>query len=227
MNRKQAEEIFRGRKTIFDNVESLLDKVRKSSNYDLADQGQLDLFGAGLVVEKATLEAYSGPIDVMDWVRLEMDLIGIPVLYNPLEELDMYMDLFCTHSVHDLFNLDKDDSKIVVIDWITDITYHKSTKSGKPYARIYTNLYGVNNFWYLWGKSYKELIPRTYINETYMFQLNFTMPTPEFSRECINITHLKNIKDVDVESEYKRAYNASMEVKMDKDWIKTNNIEWI
>jgi hypothetical protein len=223
MNRSEAEEIFRGRKTIFDNVESLLDKVRKSSNYDLADQGQLDLFGAGLEVEKATLKAYSGLIDVMEWVRHEMYSLGVPVTYTPLDELDMHKDLFCTHGVSDLFNFDKDMPNVVVADWITDITYHKSKKSGKPYAKIFTSLYGVDNYWYLWGRDYKELIPRVYVNEAYLFQISYRIGTPEFSRESINITYLNNVKDIDLEKEYKRAYNASKEVKMeDKPWMIKN-----
>lgn len=228
MNKKEAEEVFRWRRTLVDNIEEIILATKKSSKYDLSSQGQMDLFGAGLEVEKKKdLKEYSGYINIMDHVRDEMGLIGVPYTYNPLDGLDMYSNLYCTHDVTDILEFNENKSGVIVMDWITEITHHRSKEKGNPYVRIYTSLYGADKYWFLWGKDYERLISKVFINEVYLFELNYRIPTIEYSKESINITHLNNVKDVDINSEYERVYDASKEIKIDKKWIEANKPEWL
>ena len=229
MDRSKIESIFRWRKTLVDNFDKIKSAKASSKKADLSSQGQLSMFDAGLedVKEMPKLEEYSGAIHIMDWVRSEMSIVGTPYTYNSLDDLSMYKDLYCTNEVVDLFELTEDKSKIVVMDWITEITHHKSKDKGSPYVKIYTSLYGADNYWFLWGKDYQSLIAKVYINEIYLFELNYRIPTKNYSKESINITHLNNIKDIDVNGEYERVYNLCKVNNINKKWIETNKPEWL
>ena len=99
----------------------------------------------------------------------------------------------------DLLQMTEDESGIIILDWILDLTRHKSKKSGNSYYKIYTSLLGGSNYMHLWGNDYKRLAHSVFVNEIYLFEVKFIAPTPEFSRESIAITHLKNVKDISYE----------------------------
>jgi len=86
------------KKTLVQNFDSIIKASKSSKKADLSSQGQLDLFSMGLedVKSNPKLIEYDGYIDLMDMVSMEEDLLGIPVTYNPLDDLQILIELYCT-----------------------------------------------------------------------------------------------------------------------------------
>jgi len=229
MNKQQIEETFRWRKTLIKNYDKIIGAYKSSAKINESNKGQFSLFSIGMEDCKVTpkLEEHEGYIDIMQSVNEEAELIGVPIFYNPLDDCDMYKHLFATHEVYDLLDFDKDKSKIIVLDRIVKITSHKSKKSGSSYAKIYTSMLGVDEYWFLFGRAYSDLISKAYVNEIYLFELNYRIPTANYSKSSVNISYLKNIKDVDINSEYNRLVNLPTEGPINREWIEKNHPEWI
>ena len=115
----------------------------------------------------------------------------------------MYEELYCTHSVTDLLEVTEATKRMIVMDKIVDIEY-RTSEYGNRYCKLYLSKLGSENYVYMWGKTYKDYIPMTFKKSTYLFDIEYEPATPEFSRNCLIVNNLKNIKDVSIEDEYHR-----------------------
>jgi len=68
MTKAEVEDIYRWRKTLVQNFDSIIKASKSSKKADLSNQGQLDLFSMGMedVKEDPKLIEYDGFIDLMD-----------------------------------------------------------------------------------------------------------------------------------------------------------------
>lgn len=205
MDKSEVERIFRWRKSLVNNFDKITGAIKSAAKADLSSEGQLDIFSMGMEddIERPKIEMYDGPINLMEGLHLEVELLGLPVTYNPLDDLWMYEELYCTHKVVDLFEMNKNRTKIIVMDRITDIKTQPS-KRGNLYSKIFLSNLGLNNYCFLFGDDLKNYISRIFIDQIYLIELEYKLPSPEFSKESIIIHHIKNIKDVDIEAEYER-----------------------
>lgn len=228
MDKKQIEKVFRWRKTLVNNFEKISGATKKSKKADLSGQGQLDLFSMGMDDCKSTptLDEYTGYINLMELVDLETDLLGVPVTFEPLAQYWMFKELYCTHEVIDLLELTDDELGIIIMDRIT-LVDKRISQRGNDYCKIHLSQLGSENYCYLWGESYRKYIPQIFLNEIYLFQLQHKKGTKEFSQDSLIITHVKNIKDVDIDFEYNRLIN-SLEIidELDEDWMIKNRKIW-
>lgn len=229
MNRTQVVKIFKFRKSILNNIDNILSKIKSSNNNDLSSQGQLDLFSQGLKVEKEEeVPEYDGKINIMEFVDYEKELLGLPVTYNPLNDLEIFNEIYCNYKPEQLLNFDTNNDNITILDRIVDIEYQVSNNSGNRYAKIYISELSKNLFFYLNGERYKKFIAQLYINEFYLIKLNYSEPTKKFPRDSFSITKIKNIKDVNIESKIKELKEKRSKVQvMDRNWIETNKPEWL
>lgn len=223
MNKKEAEAIFRWRQTLLDNFDSIKLAVKKSRKANALTGDQLDLFGAGLEVAKEfpKLIPYEGYISLIASVNKEVELLGVPVLYNPIDDYDMYKELYCTHNVVDLFDLTEDEEGIVVLDRVTEIDYRVS-KRGNDYCKLFLSNLGQEYYVYLFGKFYRDYIQHIFKDEIYLFKLKYSTPTKDYNRDSISCEHLKNIKDVDIDTEYDRLLTISKPTEMNEPWMIKN-----
>ena len=100
MNRLEAEDVFRRRQTIVDNLDKLINSSKKSKKAESKSSfGQMSLFDIGLddCKEPPKMIECEGNIRLMDYVNLETEILGVPITYNPLDELWMYKELYCTN----------------------------------------------------------------------------------------------------------------------------------
>jgi DNA polymerase III alpha subunit len=220
VNKQQIEATFRWRQTLVDNIEKIMGATKKSKKLDLSKTGQLDLFSMGLEDCKSNpkLNEYTGNIDLMEWVNIETDLLGVPITYEPLEDKWMYKELYCTHEVTDLFELTDDTKDIIVLDRITNIE-RRVSQSGNNYVKIHLSQLGTENYCYLWGRYYKEYIPKVFNQETYIFLIEYKKATPEFSKDSLIINGLKNIKDIEINEEYDRLIKSmNIDDELNESW---------
>lgn len=209
MNKQQAELIYRNRRTILDNIDNVLnyqkkiDKLRdKSAKKNI---GQLSLFDVEEVeiIKKPELIESNSFINIEECVDRETELLGIPISYNSLDDLWIYEELYCTHLVTDLLEVTEATKRMIVMDKIVDIEY-RTSDAGNRYCKLYLSKLGSENYCYMWGKTYRDYIPMTFKKQIYLFDIEYKPATKEFSRNCLIVNHLKNIKDVDIDEEYNR-----------------------
>lgn len=227
MTKAEVENIYRWRKTLVQNFDNIIKASKSSKKADLSSQGQLDLFSMGMedVKTNPKLIEYDGVIDLMELVNVETELLGIPVLYDPLEEYSFYVDIYCTHTISEILELTDKTENIIIIDRLSRIE-HKISAKGNKYCKLFFLQFG-ETYIYLWGNLYKDKISMMYVNEIYMIQLNFNTPTKEFDRYSHVCTHIKNVKDVDIDSEYKRLIKSLVITdELNENWmIKNMNYE--
>lgn len=224
MNKQQIESIFRYRQTIIDNIDKIIGATKKSQKADLSAQGQLDLFSMGLEDCKSNpkLKLYDGHINLIEYVNKESELLGVPVLYDPIEDVSfMYYELYCTHNVYDILELTEQTENIVIIDRLVKIE-HRTSKNGNNYCKLYFSQLG-ETYLYLWGQNYRNFVSSLFVNEIFIIRLTFNIPTKEFDRYNYVCTGIKNIKYVEIEEEYNRLIN-SLEIidELDEEWMLVN-----
>lgn len=204
MTRSEAIITFRWRQTVIDNLDSIIGAVKSSQKADLSSQGQLDLFGAGLEVErKVGLIPHKFDINVDAFVNAEIELIGLPVTYNPLDEYEMHQELFCTHDSTELLGLNAKTQNIIYLDRVVDIE-HCYSKKGNRYGRLKLFNLGDNMDVFLFGSDYHEYVREVFKDQIYMFKLEFNVPTPKFDGYSTVCKYLKKADEVDLVGEYER-----------------------
>ena len=224
MDKKQAIDVLKYRLTLLKNYDKIINSLKSSRKADLSGQGQLDMFSVGLEdpKENTKLVEYDGNVAHMDIVDIEKDLLGLTISYNPLDELIMYEDLYCTHKVTDLFSMNKTKHNIVIMDYIVNIDYKKSKKNNF-YAQIQISNFNDKYFMYLFGDTFKENIHKLFIGESFLIQLSYQEPTPKFDRDSYVINSIKNIKDVEIDEEYNRIINnLKITSELKEDWMIKN-----
>lgn len=225
MSKENLENIIRWRNTLASDEtwDLLTGAIKSSRKANSVGEGQLDLFGAGLEVKKEypKIEIQQGHVNLMEIVEKETELLGVPVLYNPIDDYDMYRDLFCTHSVTDLLEMTEPTHNIVILDRVTQIDYRVSQR-GNNYCKFYISSLPGDTYIYLWGAAYRGLIPKLFRNGIYLFQLEYKVATPEFSKDSIVCHLLKHVDDVDIEAEYDRLIKNSTVSSLDEPWMLKN-----
>jgi len=224
-SKKEAIEIFRRRQSLVNSLDKII-AVNKSSQKHSYNDGQLTLFDMGMdkAVTYPTIDLYEYDVDIMYWVNKETELLGIPITYDPLWEYDICNEIFCTHQVTDLLELTENTENIVVMDRITGIEYRIS-KKGNNYCKLHLSKLGNNNYIYLTGNAYLTHISQVFTNSIYLFQLNYKLPTKDYSKESISVTYMKNILYVDIDKEYDRLID-SLEIvdELNEEWqLKNRN----
>jgi len=219
MNKTDAIEVYRWRQTLVDNYEAINKSIKSSNKADLSHQGQLSMFDIGLDDPKAEikLKTHEGSINVMDYVNKETELLGIPVLYDPLQEYEFYFDIYCTHTPSEILELTEKTEKIVIIDRLSRIENRTSAK-GNKYCKLFFSQMG-ETYIYLWGNLFKDKVNMLFINSILMVELTFNTPTKEFDRYSYVCTYIKNIKDVDIDEEYNRLINSCDVEELDEKWM--------
>lgn len=220
MDKRKIEKIFRWRKTLINNWDKITGAIKSSKKADLSSQGQLDLFSVGLedVSTPLKLNKDNGHIDIMENVKNEIEVLGVPVLFNPIDDYVIHKELFCTHEVHDLLRFTEAYKGIIVLDRITSILYKSSQKSGNKYCKLFISELGEENYLYLWGKNFSKYIPQIFIDNIYLIEVEYITPTPKFDMTAIAVTHIKNVKDVDVKSEIERLIFNSKTTEINEKW---------
>lgn len=216
---QNAESIFRHRQTILDNLDKILSSAKGSKKSQSKNVGQLSLFG-DIEVEKPKLVEYDGHISLMKWVNAETELLGVPITYEPLDEYGQLKELLCTHTASDLLEMVEDTDGIVIMDRVTLID-KRTSKNGNPYAKLYLSQFGSEKYCYLTGDNYKKYISLIYLNEIYLFLMKYRKPTKDFSIDSINIVHVKNVKDIDIDTEIANSRIVSEE-KLNEPWMIKN-----
>lgn len=222
LNKQKIVDLFKWRKTLVQSYEIIKNAVKSSEKADLSDQGQLDLFSAGLEVEKTLpkLIEYEGGVDLMEMVDLETEYMGLPITYEPLNGLDMYVDIYCTHSVYEVLELTDKTENIIILDRVVIIEY-KISQKGNKYCKLFLSQMG-ETYIYLWGQQFRDLISRIFTNEIYLLSITFNIPTKDFDRYSYVCNYIQNIKDVEIEEEYNRIYNNCKVEELDKHWMIKN-----
>ena len=226
----QAIQSFQNRQAIVNSLDNLIRYGQAFQKNKNKVTTQLSLFDIGLEdkTEKPKIELKDN-IDLIEWYKLESQLLGVPITYDPLKELWMYEELYCTHKPDDVLKMTEYQKDIVIMDIINEIEHRKS-KSGNDYVKIYTQNLG-ETYLYLTGKAYQNLIFNVFKNQIYLFDLTYNPPTKDYSKDSININYLKNINDIDIDNEYnalmKRIIPNIDEYKQlfSNMWIKSNNDE--
>lgn len=224
MKKHEAIELFRSRKTVVDNSEKIMNTVKSSQKADLSSTGQMSLFDAGMkdVIGRPKLVEHSDPIDIMQCVREEIDLLGMCLTYDPLEEYEIIDALYCTHTTADLLSVTENTKGMIVMDWIYDIDYRISKKSGTPYCKLHLASLGADHYLYLWGKNFQKLIKTVFKNNVYLLEVEYMEPTPEFSKSSLVCSYLKNVKSVDPTAKYKQIIAEMDHSELDEPWMLKN-----
>lgn len=224
MTSNEAKEILRYRITLLRNSERIFKAAKKSEKANEDIDGQLSMFNVGLEKEAPNieLEAYKGNVHEIDLVIMEKEVIGLPITFNPLDENQIYKDLYCTHEMNNLRTMLKTKEGIVVMDYITKIN-HRTSQRGNHYAQIITSELEEGNFFYLFGDMYKDNIRDLFINQIYLIELTYNQPSLTFDRDSFIIDRIKNVKDVQIDKEAKRLINnLKIESELNEPWMLCN-----
>ena len=207
MNKQEAKEIYYNRQSLVDSLDSIIEYGKAFQKNKNKQTAQLTLFDMGMEdkIEVPKIESKNTSVNLIEWYKLESQLLGIPITYDPLKELWMYEELYCTHTSEEVLKMNEHKKDIVIMDIITEIEY-KISKNGNNYAKIYTQNLG-ETYLYLTGKAYQHLIFNVFKDQIYLFDLTYNPSAPSFSKESININFLKNINEVDIEGEYNAILN--------------------
>lgn len=221
MEKERAEQIYRWRRAIIDNFDKIKNAIKSSKKAE-SNPSQLSLFDAGLEVAKETpkIRISNDPVNIIEWVNKETEILGITVLYDPIDELYMYKELYCSHEVYDILELTEKTENIVILDRLVKIDHRISVK-GNKYCKLFFYQLG-ETYIYLWGQNYRNHISSLFINECYLIQLTFNTPTKDFDRYSYVCTHIKNVKDVDINEEYNKLIKNSKYTEMDEHWMIKN-----
>lgn len=209
------------------NVEKIFSSVKKSKDKEEANQGQLDLFSIGLEDPKADLklDPYHGAVNPIQEANLEAELIGLSISYDPLDDHQMCQELFCTHYPVDIFDITSSTNDIIIMDRVVDI-YTGISKSGKKFYRLTLSKLGKDYQISIYGKKFVQYIKELFIDQIYLFQINYQEPSSKSPYASMNTVRLKNVKDVDVDGEYDRIMGLSDVSTMDEPWMFENRKEY-
>lgn len=221
MNKNEALEIYKWRRGLVDSFESITSAIKSSNDLAEKNVGQLDLYSEVIKVDKVypkvKIPNYS--INIIEEVNKEVELLGIPFTYDPIDDLQIYSDVYCSHNPVNLLELVEDTKDIVILGRISDIEYRKSKKSGNPYAKIRISSLPEEYYFYLTGKRYVNNIAKMFLLNHYLFRLTFSMPTKDYPYESISIERVDNILDLDIEGRIKELYNSCKVEELDEKWM--------
>lgn len=222
MKEKEVREIYRWRKTIVNNIDSILKKFKKSKENKEKNAGQMSLFDS--VEEEieidTNIEEYDGYINMNECFLKEKELLGISVLYDPIKEAQMYKDLYCTHEAEDILKMNKNINGIIIIDIVTKVEETISQR-GNRYAKVYISQLG-STYMFLFTNEYRKFISSIIVGDVHLIELNYSIPTVKFDRESISISRIKSLKYVDIEEKYNQVISNAKVTKLDEPWMLKN-----
>jgi len=194
---KEAEDILIYRQTLLDNADGLYSKYKKN------DRNQLSLFGAE---EDSNLELkLKSKIDVNELLSKEREVLGLCISYNKLSKYQLIKSKICNTNLKDIFLLNENNKNLKFIGDLTQIKHMTAKVSGNKYAKLsFEDETGSYEF-YLFGKQYKELIPKLFLNRVYLVKVNYNSDRGSASvsmiTEAENFNVTKFISDIYIESD--------------------------
>lgn len=224
MEKSEIEAILRYRYTIVDNLQDIINKIKKNKLNKNKNVAQLSLFDNDEFenYKDFKLKINNDNININKIAEIETELLGIPITYDPLNEYDFYKEIICTNEVTDILNFTSDINNIIIIDRITKIDC-KISKTGNKYAKVHISKLPSLMYMYLTGKNFEKYIHYTFINNIYLFEVNYRTASPTFTVDSISISHLKHIEDVDINKFYNKMIN-SMKItsELNEPWMIKN-----
>lgn len=177
---------------------SLIEKAIKyaAKTQQEEQSAQASLFGGpnGTAMPKPRIDAVE-PFSELEKLNLEKEVVGIYISGHPLDNFRFEMETFCTASCNQFNEIEGLLGRELKIGGIVTNVEHRTTKTGKPFGKLYIEDYTGNTSFMLFGEDYLKF--RNFMNVGWFLFIEGTVIKTTWGQQNIEF----KIRNIDLLNE--------------------------